>query len=101
MQPLDVPRDEYIVQTVANCHQRVTGNAPEAIGAVYPISYSAGDTTWLWQHGIPCLLYGPASGHFVTAGEGDGRNFVSISEMAICAKTLALTALDVCNLDAG
>lgn len=101
MQPLDVPSDEYIVQTVANCHQRVTGNAPEAIGAVYPISYSAGDTTWLWQHGIPCLLYGPASGHFVTAGEGDGRHFVSISEMAICAKTLALTALDVCNLDAG
>ena len=100
MQPLDVPRNEYIVETVASCHQRVTGNPPEAIGAVYPISYSAGDTAWLWQHGIPCLLYGPASGHFVTAGEGDGRDFVSITEMAICAKTLALTALEVCNLDA-
>ena len=96
MEPFDLPRDEYIVQAVAKSHEAVVGGPPKAIGAILPFSYSAGDVTWLWKAGIPCLEYGP-SGGFSSAAEGEDNFWVSISEMETCAKVLALTALDVCN----
>jgi acetylornithine deacetylase len=98
MAPLDVPKDEYIVQAVSRSHQEITGQPIRAIGAILPFSYSAGDATWLWQAGIPCLEYGPAGG-FNDSIEGEDNFYVSISEMVTCARVLALTALDVCNLD--
>lgn len=100
MEPLDVPKNEYIIQAVFRSHQEVTGQPIRAIGAILPFSYSAGDATWLWQAGIPCLEYGPGGG-FNESIEGEDNFYVSISEMVTCAKVLALTALDVCNLDSG
>ena len=38
----------------------VLGHPPATIGAILPMSYSAGDGCWLWGAGIPCLYYGPA-----------------------------------------
>ena len=96
--PMDVPADSHIVQTVAGNHQRVTGRPPEAIGAILPFSYSAGDSGWLWKEGIPCLLYGPATGFTAPPEEGEDGFFVVISEMATCASTLALTAMNVCGM---
>ena len=95
MEPFDVPRDEYIVQAVARHHQRVAGSPPRTIGAVLPLSYSGDDTCHLWKAGIPCLIYGPGGGW---DGEQEPDNYVLISEMEQCARVLALTALDVCNL---
>ena len=95
MDPLDVPTDEYIVQAVARSHETVTGQPPNLIGASLPKSYSSNDTCHLWNAGIPCLIYGPA------VGEDDGADdsYAVVSEMVQCAKVLAITALEVCNLD--
>jgi acetylornithine deacetylase len=94
MDPLDVPVDSDIVQTVARHYQSVTGQPPKAIGAVLPYSYTANDTCHLWKAGIPCLLYGPG----VIRGNADeDDSCVLISDMVKVTKVLALTALDVCN----
>lgn len=94
MDPLDVPRDTPIVQAVARNHRRVTGSPPNLIGACLPMSYSAGDSCWLWKHGVPCLHYGPGGG-FLESGPDGG--YIFISEMVECAKVLAHTAMDVCG----
>jgi len=92
MEPVDVPKDQYVVQAVARHHQAVTGQAPAVIGALLPLSYSAGDSSWLWKAGIPSLYYGPAGGFHEP---GPGGSYILISEMVTGAKVLALTALDV------
>jgi acetylornithine deacetylase len=98
MDPLDVPVDADIVQTVARHYQTVTGQPPSAIGAVLPYSYTANDTCHLWKAGIPCLLYGPG----VIRGSADeDDSCVIISDMLKVTKVLALTALDVCNRPRG
>jgi acetylornithine deacetylase len=96
MTPLDVPKDEYIVQAVARSHELVTGEPPRAIGAVLPHSYTSNDTCHLWNAGIPCLIYGPG---VVRGGADEDDSCVIVSEMAQCARVLALTAVDVCNLE--
>jgi acetylornithine deacetylase len=94
MDPLDVPVDADIVQTVARHYQAVTGHPPNAIGAVLPYSYTANDTCHLWKAGIPCLLYGPG----VIRGNADEDDSCAlISDMVKVTKVLALTAVDVCN----
>jgi acetylornithine deacetylase len=93
MPPVDVPVDAAIVRSVANSYQAITGRAPKRIGAILPTSYSACDTSWLWQAGIPCLNYGPAA---VYDAAGPEQTYVTISEMEECAKVVALTAFDIC-----
>jgi acetylornithine deacetylase len=95
MEPLDVPRDAEIVRAVARNHEEVTGRPPTKIGAILPLSYSAGDSCWLWKAGIPCLHYGPAGGILEPGPDG---GYVLISEMVDCAKVLALTAMDFCGV---
>ncbi len=96
MDPLDVPQDECIVQAVARSHEKVTGQPPGTIGAVLPHSYTSNDTCHLWKAGIPCLIYGPG---VVRGGRDEDDSYVIISEMVQCTKVLALTALDVCNME--
>jgi acetylornithine deacetylase len=94
MPAVDVPQSEDIVQSVARNYQRVTGEAPIQIGAVLPSSYSACDSSWLWQSGIPCLNYGPSTGMHLGGPEGA---YCRIDEMHEVAKVLALTALEFCE----
>ena len=93
MDPLDVPRDSEIVQAVARNHAAVTGTAPNLIGACLPMSYSAGDSCWLWKAGIPCLHYGPAGGFLDPGPDG---SYILIGEMTLATEVLARTAMDVC-----
>jgi acetylornithine deacetylase len=97
MDPVDVPTDAAIVQTVARNHERITGRAPVSIGALLPLSYSAGDASWLWRAGIPCVYYGPASGFQERGPEG---SYILIEEMVQAARVLAVTALDFCGVQA-
>ena len=97
MDPLDVPVDSDVVQTVARHYQTVTGQPAKAIGTVLPFSYTADDTCHLWKAGIPCLLYGPG----VIKGSADeDDSCVLIRDMVKVTKVLALTALDVCSAGA-
>jgi acetylornithine deacetylase len=97
MEPVDIPPDVPIVRAVARNHERVTGRAPKSIGALLPLSYSAGDASWLWRAGIPCVYYGPASGFQERGPEG---SYILIDEMVQAARVLALTALDFCEVRA-
>ena len=96
MEPFDLPEGQGIVEIVKRSHEAVTGTGPRAVGPIYPFSYSAGDVTWLWRAGIPCLEYGPAGG-FNSAVEGEDNFWTSISEMETCAKVMAVTAVEVCG----
>lgn len=96
MEPFDLPEGQEIVEIVKRSHEAVTGTKPRAVGPIYPFSYSAGDVTWLWKAGIPCLEYGPAGG-FNSAVEGEDNFWTSISEMETCARVMAVTALEVCG----
>ena len=98
MPPIDVPTDEYVVQSVARHHREVTGEAPKGVGTILPFAYSAGDTSHMWAAGIPCVLYGPGGG-FGVPSEDEDKFYISISEMVTCAGVLALTAVDICNLE--
>ena len=95
MEPFDLPRDEYILQSVLRHYRTVTGGEPEGLGAVLPYSYTGDDTCHLWQAGVPCLLFGPGGG---SESDTIPDEFIRISDMEQVAKVLSLTALDVCNL---
>ena len=62
MEPFDLPRDEYILDSVLRQYRTVTGGEPQGLGAVLPYSYTGDDTCHLWQAGVPCLLFGPGGG---------------------------------------
>ena len=94
MEPVDIPKDEYIVQAVGRSFEELKGRPPKTIGALIPRSYAGNDTCHLWAAGIPCVLYGPAGGRDM---DGEPDTFTFVSEMSLCTKVLALTALDVCN----
>ncbi len=94
MPAVDVPPGEEIIQTVARNYTKVSGEPIGTVGAVLPGVYSACDSSWLWDAGIPCLNYGPASGTHLGGPEGA---YVVISEMEEVAKVLALTARDFCE----
>ena len=98
MEPFDLPKDEYILETVLRQYRTVTGREPDGVGTVLPGSYSGDDTCHLWGAGVPCLLYGPGGG---SASDTIPDEYVRISDMEQVAKVLALTALDVCNLPKG
>ncbi len=95
MEPFDLPKDEYILETVLRQYRTVTGKEPDGVGTVLPGSYTGDDTSHLWRAGVPCLLYGPGGG---SQSSTIPDEYTRISDMEQVAKVLALTALDVCNL---
>ena len=97
MEPFDLPKDEYILDTVLRQYRTVTGGEPDGVGTVLPGSYTGDDTCHLWKAGVPCLLYGPGGG---SESDTIPDEYTRISDMEQVAKVLALTALDVCNLPA-
>ena len=98
MEPTDVPHDADIVQAVIRGYRAVTGEEPRTVGTILPLSYGGDDTCHLWRAGIPCVLYGPEG---VEQSKEEADNFISISEMVLATKVLALTALDVCGVADG
>ena len=93
--PFDLPKDEYILDSVLRQYRTVTGREPDGVGTVLPWSYSGDDTSKLLKAGVPCLLHGPAGG---IESSSVPDEYSLISHMHQVAKVLALTALDVCNV---
>lgn len=94
MNPVDLPVDEDVVKVLSRSYARVTGNEIAHVGAVLPTSYSACDTSWLCEAGIPSVNYGPLTGFQLAGQEGA---YAVISEMETVTKVLALAACDVCR----
>lgn len=97
MEPFDLPRYAYIIDSVSRQFRIVHGKEPDSVGVVLPNSYSGNDTSHLWKAGIPCVLHGPAGGQ---QSSQISDEYSSISQMEQVARVLALTAADVCNLPA-
>jgi acetylornithine deacetylase len=95
MEPFELPRGEYILETVLRQYRHVTGREPAGVGTVLPGSYTGNDTCHLWRAGVPCLLYGPGGGSESATVPDE---YTRLSDMQRVAQVLALTALDVCNL---
>ena len=95
MEPFDLPKGEYILETLLRQYHTVTGKEPEQVGTILPSSYTGDDTCHLWKAGVPCLLYGPGGG---SESDTIPDEYSRISDMNQVARVLALTALDVCNL---
>ncbi len=95
MEPMDEPTDKFIVQAVARNYEALMGKAPAHIGVKLPNSYAGNDTAHIWKAGIPCVLYGPGGGWDEREDEPDAH--IRISDMATCARVIAMTALEVCN----
>ena len=95
MEPFDLPKDAYILETVRRQYRRVTGQEPAGVGTVLPSSYTGNDTCHLWRAGVPCVLYGPGGGSESATVPDE---YTRISDMERVAKVLVLTAVDVCNL---
>jgi len=91
MPPMGVSPDAEVVQILKRNHKLVTGEYPKRVGAVPPYSYCGNDTAHLERAGIECCLYGPRG------YPDEVEKHVKIDEMIVCAKSLALTAAEVCT----
>jgi acetylornithine deacetylase len=94
MEPLDIPHDSEIVETLKRSYVQVTGHEPALVGTKLPAAYAT-DASHLANAGIPAIIYGP-EGSDGTSEEAD--NYISISAMVKVTKVLALTALSVCGV---
>ena len=91
MPPMGISPNAEVVQILKENHKHVTGEYPKRIGAVPPYSYCGNDTAYLERAGIECCLYGPRG------YPDEVEKHVRIDEMVTCAKSLALTAAEVCT----
>ena len=83
---VDVPLAEPIVQMVRRNLLAVSGQEPEHLGVRLPYSYE-GNTTHLWEAGIPCCIYGPLGGYT------DYHDvYTYLADLYLCTRVLALTA---------
>jgi acetylornithine deacetylase len=91
MQPLTVPKDHPLVQTLKANVTAVSGAEP-TVGAVVPYSYAGNDTSHLYAAGIPCCLYGPAGG----SDQGSADRWTSVEQIVTCARVFGATIADLC-----
>lgn len=101
MPAFEMPRDEYLVKSVMNRHEAILGDSPMIIdndgGGKFSTVYAGTDAVHYWNRGVPAFCYGPG-GDRPPGHELSHHPPVRVSEIADCAKVLALTALDICTL---
>jgi acetylornithine deacetylase len=89
-EPLDTPLDASVVGALQRAHRAVTGGEP-SVGALLPHSYFGCDSQVLAPAGTIAVSYGPAS----HAYRRDNRGKVRIASLGVCARVLALAALEL------
>jgi len=85
----ETPSDAPIVATVGRCHAAVAGNRP----AIRGITFGADLRLFTRHANIPTVMYGPGSASVAHTTD----EFVPISELMTCTKTLARTIVDWCG----
>ncbi|MGQ0568807.1 MAG: M20 family metallopeptidase [Armatimonadota bacterium] len=99
--PLDTPYENPVVQSVAKWHRHVTGEralvGPEGRWSAYGCGAVMGAA------GIPTVIYGPGN-HIhdpnrlrEMAGEIPPDEYISIRELTVAARVMALTMADLCG----
>lgn len=98
MPPVNIPEDEYIVRTISNCHERVTGLSPVKITneAGDLVVYAGDDDAHYWGIGVPAFCYGPGCMRKLDPKLGHHPP-VPVEHIVICTKVLALAALNICT----
>jgi acetylornithine deacetylase/succinyl-diaminopimelate desuccinylase-like protein len=92
--PADTPWEHPLVQTLKHAHERATGEEAPGPEHGLPIAFGAvSDATFFQRAGVPSVVYGPGDIRFAHAT--DER--ISIDEIVLAAKTLALMMLDWCG----
>ena len=61
MEPFDLPRDEYILDTVLRQYRTVAGREPDGVGTVLPGSYTGTIPVTCGRPGSPAFFTGPAA----------------------------------------
>ncbi len=92
MPPLNLPRDDALVQTVSQIHREVLGRDPDHIGPLLPTSYAGADSGHLFAAGTRAINYGPTT-------DSPLNSYVDLEMLRACTRVLALSALDLCNAD--
>jgi acetylornithine deacetylase len=89
VEPTSVPVEEEVVALTSRVYEELVGRPPSAVGVALPQCYTAGDSTHLWNAGIPNVYYGPSSPVRVA---GDSDDCVSIGEMTLVSRVLSRVA---------
>ncbi len=95
MPPCNTPTDAYIAQVVAKNHEIVLGE--KAVVGPLPMQMAGNDSGHLSHAGVESVSYGPRGKQTPGAPEAERYHRVLLADITNCAKTLALTAVEVCT----
>lgn len=87
--PSMIDKDHSGVKTLANSFFEVTKENP-----IYSGGVGACDSTWLYEKGIPTVVFGPGSTSFHVHGPNE---YLPIDQLVTATKVYARTILDWCN----
>jgi acetylornithine deacetylase/succinyl-diaminopimelate desuccinylase-like protein len=83
---------------MAKWHEHVTGKPPEV--SAKPRIGAVGDGNLYGATGIPTILYGPGDIDIFEQWPTPNER-VLIEDIVVAAKTMALTAVEMCGVDTG
>lgn len=89
MPPLEIAKDHPLVNLVATCHRRTTGEEP-IVGAHMPGSHAGADSGHLWEAGVPCFNYGPTQ-------HSRFKNEAMLPKLEQATRVLAEVAAEICS----
>jgi len=87
--PMDISKDEPIVQSVSRSHRAVTGKESE----LSTLPYWTDASSFVNLGHIPTVVYGPGD----ISQAHSAAEHIDINELLTYARTIALTVLDYCN----
>jgi len=85
--PMEVPEDEEICHTLAECSEEVTGERPLFVGGSGWL-----DTQIIWERGTPAVAFGPRG-----AGAHAAVEYVDLDSVIKCAEIMELVIGRYCG----
>lgn len=92
--PYTADPEQSIVQDLLRAHHEALGEVPSSEPAAQTGFFGVCDVTWLEQHGVPGIIYGPG---IATKAHAEDES-VPHHQMVTAAKTYALLAMDFCGV---